>query len=1013
MSKEKNPQGGFVRSTLPWIAGAAALVVFLFTLNHWVNLRSLPVTAKVAGWELSLPGQWPLFYTITYPFRFFPAGIEPLALNAFTALCGALTIVLLARSVALLPHDRTHEQRQRERSEFSLLSIGLAWVPVALAAGVCAFQLTFWEHATAVTGEILDLLFFAYVIRCLLEYRVSQNEGWLSKMAVAYGLAVTNNWAMIGFFPGFLAAVIWIKGLRFFDPSFLVRMVVLGLGGLLLYLLLPAVWVMKGEGDYSFWDVLRANLANQKLYLADTPQLRNRVLLLGLTSVLPVVLMGVRWPSSFGDTSVAGASLTNFAFRVIHLFFLAAGLLVAFDPKYSPRALGLGLSFLTFYYLGALAIGYYSGYALLVFTDPPRKSWRRDNPLGKLLNPVVRAAVLAAAVAVPAGLLYKNYALVRAGNGDLLKEFTAQTIESLPNQRAYLLSEDPFQLALLQASLKAAGKGGDYVLANARLLEAPNYHEQMRKEYGERWPLVMPVEEMGERLPQVEVQRFVYGLAASNTVYYLHSSFGYFFEGIYAVPQGQVFSLHTFKPEQILPPALGAEALKSNRDFWARPAGYLKTIESLRAHDVLDAQYVAQYYSRALNRWGVELQRAGELAEAGPQFAQALALNTNNVPARLNLELNEAAQAGKAADLPRIQKFEEKLGTYRTWDAMLSDNGPFEHPEFCRMLGETFLMQNQFRQAALQFSRVAHFQPANLEARAGLARALIYGNWIEEGLASIAKIEADFPDLSAASRIELASLKSAGHFGRNDLPKAEQVLKAAVAAHPEQSGAAESLFQLYKAAGQYTNALAVIDSQLQKTPTNIVVLLQKAELQINREEFKEAHRTLDGITAVAPKNIPALLFQSFAYLQEKNFDPGLAAVQTILQQAPDNVQALLYRGIIHMEQKQFDRARESFDAVLKRDPANLAALRNRAVLNLRAQRWSEAKDDYLELRKKMPTSHAVMYGLAEVAYTGQNREEAARYYEAYLKYVPNDSSAELAEEKKRVEERLAELKRGQ
>ena len=209
MPNEENP-AGFVRSKLPWIAGAAALVVFCLTLNHWVNLRSLPMTAQVAGWTWTMPTEAPLFQVVTLPIRLLPAAIQPIALNFFAALCGALTIALLARSVALLPHDRTHEQRARERSEFSLLSIGLAWAPVVLAAGACAFQLSFWEHATSSTGDLLNLLVFAYVIRCLLEFRVSQNENWLAKLAFVYGLGITNNWALIGFFPLFLGAIIWI-----------------------------------------------------------------------------------------------------------------------------------------------------------------------------------------------------------------------------------------------------------------------------------------------------------------------------------------------------------------------------------------------------------------------------------------------------------------------------------------------------------------------------------------------------------------------------------------------------------------------------------------------------------------------------------------------------------------------------------------------------------------------------------------------------------------------------------
>src|SRR5439155_25798238 len=107
----------------------------------------------------------------------------PLALNLFSMVCAVLTLALLARSVTLLPHDRTHPQRLREKSEFSLLTVRAAWLPPLLAVIVCGLQLTFWEHATSASGEMLDLLMFAYVIRSLLEFRIDERESWLTRAA--------------------------------------------------------------------------------------------------------------------------------------------------------------------------------------------------------------------------------------------------------------------------------------------------------------------------------------------------------------------------------------------------------------------------------------------------------------------------------------------------------------------------------------------------------------------------------------------------------------------------------------------------------------------------------------------------------------------------------------------------------------------------------------------------------------------------------------------------------------
>src|SRR5207249_3907737 len=272
MEPEVIPEKKFVRAVLPWLVAAGALVFYLGTLNHWVSFNSLLPVAKVSGWTWQPELYAPLYWLVTSPLRWLPARVIPLALNLFSAVCGALTLALLARSVALLPHDRTDAQRQKVRSPSGILTAGSAWLPPVLAAIVCGLQLTFWENATAASGgsfplasnETFDLLLFAYIIRNLLEFRLDQRETWLIRASLVCGASMTNNWAMIGFFPLFIAALVWMRGLSFFNARFLTQMALWGLAGLSLYFLLP-LWGSHGDiAPVPFWPALRANLHAQE-----------------------------------------------------------------------------------------------------------------------------------------------------------------------------------------------------------------------------------------------------------------------------------------------------------------------------------------------------------------------------------------------------------------------------------------------------------------------------------------------------------------------------------------------------------------------------------------------------------------------------------------------------------------------------------------------------------------------------------------------------------------------------
>jgi hypothetical protein len=123
-----------------------------------------------------------------------------------------------------------------------------------LAAMVCGLQLSFWEHATAVTGAMIDLLLFAYIIRCLLEYRIDQNESWLSRCALVYGAGMVNDWAMIGYLPIFIAALVRITGFGvIYNRRLLRRTILWGLAGLCLYLWLPVLHHFSSQGAVGFW----------------------------------------------------------------------------------------------------------------------------------------------------------------------------------------------------------------------------------------------------------------------------------------------------------------------------------------------------------------------------------------------------------------------------------------------------------------------------------------------------------------------------------------------------------------------------------------------------------------------------------------------------------------------------------------------------------------------------------------------------------------------------------------
>ena len=942
-----DPRKNFVPRIMPWLLTAAALAVYGFTLNHWVSMANLEGVSKISGWTWQPELFNPLLFLVTYPFRWLPVTQVPMALDIFSAVCAAATLGLLARSVALLPHDRTDAQRRRERSDFSFLTAGSAWLPPFLAVAVCGLQLTFWENATNFTVEIFELLLLAFVIWSLLEYRLDAREWRLYLIAVIYGAGMVENVAMVGLLPGFIGVLLWIRGLNFFNLRFLSRMASWGLVGLLICLLLPTWAVVSGKipGAY-WWLAFKTGLVPQynvlKLYFVCLfhPQLYFGNLLTPLfVALVPLLMLSIRWQSSFGDSSRLGMALASFMFHVVHAIMLFVCVWLMFDPPFSPRERGLGL---TLYYLVALSVGYYSGYFLLIFG---KKAYSRLQPPPpepfQFLNPCVVGGVFVLAALAILGLIYKNAPLVHDVNDDTLSRYASLVVENLPRRGGYLLSDDPQHLYLVQATLARDGRAGEFVPLDTRSLVTPAYHRYLHRVFPQKWPQLVSATQNSPLNP-VGLIGVLSLLAQTNELYYLHPSFGYYFEQFYLEPHGPVYRLKPLPDDTLLPPPLKQEQIADNEAFWTQAeAEAFPSIEQevalpdsgvpltlgqrllARLHIMREqnpnAVAAGMFYSRDLDFWGVLLQRADELQRAAKCFETAQDLNPDNVVAQINLQFNRDLRTGRAVPVDPSKVTSDQFGKYHDWNEVLNACGPFDEPSFCFVSGVVWAQGNgYFRQAAASFNRVCELDPDYLPARLFLAqiylRSRLPGRALDVLHAPLTQPKKF--SLTDANSTELNVMAAGAYLQETNFVKGTRLLESEINRHPDNNDLAAAVVQAFVMRGLFTNALAVVADKLKA--------------------------------------------------------------------APDDPTWLFGKGYVCMRLQAYDDAITAFTRVLEFQTNNTDARFNRALANLKSDRLDAARSDYRRLQQTFTNSFPVAYGLAEIAWRKHETNEAIRNYKIYL-----------------------------
>jgi len=961
-----DPRKNFVPRWLPWLLAIAMLLVYWLTLNRWVSLFNLPFVAKISGWTWQPEVLGPVTFLVTYPLRWLPASAIPLALNFFSAVCAVLALGLLARSVALLPHDRTDAQRKREASDFSFLTTGSAWLPPLLAVLVCGLQLTFWERATNWTGEMFDLLLFAVVIWSLLEYRLDEREWRLYVAAFVYAAGMADDWGMTGFFPLFLAAIVWLRGLDFFNWRFLGRMLLCGLAGLLFYLLLPLLAVASHKMQFTFWQYLKFNLSPQygvlKTYFTFGlhPQQHIEYVSLLLAYMMPLFVMAIRWKSSFGDNSRLGIALASIMFHLLHGVFLAGCIWLVFDPPFSPRHKGLGL---TFYYLVALSVGYYSGYFLLIFGKRTAPKRGRPPEFLNWLDRLVVVGVWLLGIVAAVGLVYRNAPQIRDTNGDTFRRYTSLVEEKLPAAGGYLLSDDPQQLALVQSALVRDGRAREFVPLETQSLVVPAYHRFLHRNFPQQWPEVVSATQTTTLNPFGLIQLLAL-LARTNDLYYLHPSFGYYFEQFYLEPHGLIYKMRTLPADTLLPPLPDKNLIAENETFWTHASAQVfapiehavappdpnaprswgeQWLDKFRVPREPDQMAVLTglFCSRSMNFFGVELQRAGELEMAAMCFTNALKLNSDNVVAHINLDFNKTLSAGTPAPVDLSKATTDQFGKYQTWSDVMNANGPFDEPSYCYVIGVNLAAGNgYFRQAVASFDRVRKLAPEDLPSRLWLGQIYLMAHLPEAALDVLSDPLAQPKKFSLVetNEIQVHVLAAAAWFQETNFTRGSELLETEIARHPDDNNLFAATAQAYMVHGLFDKALGIIDRKLKSAPDD-----------------------------------PAWLYS---------------------------------KGYISIQLKDYTAAIAAFDRVLAVQTNNDNALFNRAIANLDSDRLDAARADYLRLQQTFSNSFQVAYGLGEIAWRQHNTNEAVRNYKIYLANANTNSG-----EAQTVLERLRELKK--
>ena len=141
----------------------------------------------------------------------------------------------------------------------------------------------------------------------------------------------------------------------------------------------------------------------------------------------------------------------------------------------------------------------------------------------------------------------------------------------------------------------------------------------------------------------------------------------------------------------------------------------------------------------------------------------------------------------------------------------------------------------------------------------------------------------------------------------------------------------------YGLSGQDGAAVASLDRAIALRPDDGLLLMERARLLGQRDEFSAALTDLDRAQSLLPQNPDVYLLRAAARRRLGAFDLALADIETALSLDPGSPDLLLERGNIRRLQRDPEGARADWNAVIAAAPGTPAARAAEANLNRLSQ----------------------------------------------------------------------------
>jgi len=177
--------------------------------------------------------------------------------------------------------------------------------------------------------------------------------------------------------------------------------------------------------------------------------------------------------------------------------------------------------------------------------------------------------------------------------------------------------------------------------------------------------------------------------------------------------------------------------------------------------------------------------------------------------------------------------------------------------------------------------------------------------------------------------------KSYEYLDKNDLPAAEESLKAAMhlePANPHNYALLTNLGTIQRRQGKYDDAILSYTAALSNHPDNETILSSRASLYTEMGNLEKAIIDYTSIIFYQPKNENAYYYRGLIYLQDKNFMAAENDFNKVLEINEKSVRGRVGHALLEKQRGNYDQSERIFNYLISEKPNDWSLYEGRADL---------------------------------------------------------------------------------